>query len=507
MIRLPRSSRSVLLAGFLLLVGLLFPRAVAFVRTTGRASSPFERGERALGEGRFFQAEIAFRQALFSPDRDRALGRLGQLALLRGDENEALERLRAAVQLRPDDVTSWACLGWLEWRRGAIELAEQAWNQGMRYDGHFLVHGLKGEAAYRRRAMPEAREEFRALLSEDAPASWRAWAHLRLGTLDAPTDPASALAHWRAALEVEAAREVPWSPSPELIFQRPAGEASRHAEELAGFLETLRARGDEEPILALAQLLVGQQDGCGAASLLEELAEGTAVPRVEASLGYARILCGEAEAGLRALHSARTRASDDPFVRQLLARAYLERGWPRAARYELDQARELSPKNPLIALDLARVAQEEGSYEEADAWFSEAWEQAQGSTDEPFVALVRARFYLETGWSVCERGKDAMAALLLSLPDEPETLRVYGRWLVLCGQPEQAIQVLERAVQSDTASADAYDALGEAYLAGGDRRAAARAFLEAADREPWRAASCRARAWLLAQAASFLPFP
>lgn len=502
--RLPRSSRAVLLAGVLLLAGLLFPRAAALGRPARRAPSPLERGERALSEGRFFQAEIAFRQALFSPDRDRALGRLAQLALLRGEEDEAREQLRAAVQLRPDDGTSWACLGWLEWNRGATGSAEEAWEQGMQFDGRFLVHGLKGEAAYRRRAMPEAREEFLRLLSEEAPASWRAWAHLRLGTLDALTDPASALAHWRAALEADTASKQPWSPSPEQIFRRPSGETARRAEELAGLLGTLLARGEEKPFLPLAQLLIGQQDGCGAAYLLEQAAEA---PRFEASLGYALVLCGEQGEGLRALHRARVRAASDPLVRELLARAYLERGWPRAARQELERALEISPEDPLIALDLARAARQEGAYEEADAWFSRAWEAAQGSRDEPFVALVRARFYLETGWSVCERGRDATMALLLSLPDDAETLRIYGRWLVLCGQPAEAVRVLRRALQMDAVSADACEALGLAYLAAGDQRRAARAFLEAADREPWRASSRHARAWLLEHAASLLPFP
>ncbi|MGC8875146.1 MAG: hypothetical protein ACP5SI_11970, partial [Chloroflexia bacterium] len=219
-----RSSRAVGLAGLLLVAGVLFPRLASLGRPAVRTPSAVERGERALGEGRFFRAEIAFRQALFSPEGDRALGRLGQLALLRGEEQEAQERLRAAVQLHPEDANSWACLGWLEWKRGERTLAEEAWRQGLSVRGHFLVHALRGEAAYQSRAMAEARQEFASLLADSAPPDWQAWAHLRLGTLDAYADPASALAHWRAALKAGPVGGETWSPPPELIFRKPSGE-------------------------------------------------------------------------------------------------------------------------------------------------------------------------------------------------------------------------------------------------------------------------------------------
>jgi tetratricopeptide (TPR) repeat protein len=505
MSRLPRNGRALLLSGLLLLLGLLYPDLAALGRPGKPVPTLLEQGERYLSEGRFFRAEVAFLQALSSPGGEKALGRLGLLALLRGEENEARERLRAAVQLQPDDRTAWACLGWLEANRGELSVAQEIWAQGLVPGDSFLIHGLRGELAYRRRSMEDAREEFLALLAADAPPPWRAWAHLRLGTLAAPSDPGAALAQWRAALHPGGAEDLPWTPSPELLFGMPAGEAARRAEELAGVLDALSQ--SEKPTLALAQVLIGQQDGCGAAYLLEQGREPVAEATSQAYLGYALFLCGEATEGLRALHQARILAPGDPLVRHLLARVYLDRGWLRAARGELERLLEISPEDPLVMLDFARLAQQEGLYEEADAWISQAWLAAAGGKAEPFLAFLRARFYLESGWSLCDKGKEAVEELLLRLSNEPETWRAYGRWLTQCGKPADAITALQRAVEMDPTSAEAYEALGLAYLAAGDRSSAARAFLEAADREPWGAASHHARAWLQAHPTALVSLP
>ena len=494
-----RSVRALSLAGLLFLLGLLYPALASRLRPAPRPPSPLALGEADLRQGRFYRAERAFRQALGDTGtRARAAGRLGLLALLREDDIQAEAQLLVAAQMMPDDATVWACLGLLRARRGEQEVASSAWAESLAQPGpHFLALGLRGEEEYRQGAMAAARNDFTALLGEEAPPEWTAWAYLRLGILDVLDDPSSAVAYLQAAQEAEAGWEGEWVPSPELLYGRPVGERVHRAEELAGLLPAIATLPPAQLALAAGQVVLGQMDPAGAAWLLQE-AVALAPDNVPAlaSLGWARFSAGQEQPGLRQLHAALIRAPRDPLVHQLLARAYVGRGWARAARHELERALELSPDDPVILLDLARAAQAAGDYGEAGRRIEEAYGKSVGTGKTPLYALLRARFYLDSGWSLCEQGKSAAEALPLFMPDAGEAWRIQGSVLVGCGRPGEAVVALEKAIGLDPPSAEGYDALGLAYLALGQREAAGQAFLEAAAREPWSRWSRHAREWL-----------
>lgn len=509
--RLSANERALFWAGLLLLAGLLFPLLVRPLPPP--EPSDYILGERALQEGRFYQAEQHFRRALDDPEtKARALGRLGLLALLRGNQGEAIWRLQAAIRADPNDTAAQAYLGLLYLQRGDETAAMETWEQARAQAGAraqraagptFLVLALRGEAHYRWGEMAAAAADMAALLEEAPPSAWEQWAHLRLAVLTALDRPDEARDHLWIAQQRLPGGEWPWTPAPELIYQLPAGERRRRARELDRLLASLGDLSRGERALAIGQLLLAQDDASGAVHLLEAAAllrpQDT---RLRAYLGYARVLLGQGSAGLRLLHSALVWAPHDPLNHHLLARAYLEQGRTGAARNELEQALGLSPDDPVILLDLAQVEQQAGDYAQAAHWFSQTLIEATGVEETCLYALIRARFYLESSWSLCEQGPAAARTAVRLNPDVAEAWRIEGAILAHCYRPREAIPLLRQALELDPASAAAYDALGIAYLALEEQDAARQAFIEAANREPGTIWSRHARNWLAAHPAS-----
>ncbi len=282
----------------------------------------------------------------------------------------------------------------------------------------------------------------------------------------------------------------------DLLFHLPAGETKRRIGELAGLMTTLAGATRKERALGLGQVLLGQGDVAGTLYALEAVAgEAVQDPTLRAYLGYARFLAGREPEGLHDLHQA-ILADGSPLPHHLLARAYLAKGWGEAARGELLRAQRLDPTNPAILLDLAQAEQLLGDYAAASDRLTEAVALAQGPEEKQLYALVRARFHLESGWDLCGRGLTAAQTLDRLASGWAAALRVRGGILAGCERSDQAIGILQEALRLNPDSAEGYALLGYAYLALGDREAAARSFLQAANREPASRWSRQAREWL-----------
>lgn len=229
-----------------------------------------------------------------------------------------------------------------------------AWLPGSRPQAHGEFHYRLGQIAERDGRAQDARSEYRAAL-ERAPGHYQA--AIRLGLLEARLG------------EIDAARA---------LLER--GLA----------LDPGNARG----LLALAQVHQVERDLAGACSLYSRAwaADTTHLPALE-RLAIARFLKGDAELALEAARELARRAGPRaPLAARcayLLARsAERERaGWPlwtTPERAEADlasaegdrtraealweQARARDPEDPVIALELARLARARGDLEAAEAW-------------------------------------------------------------------------------------------------------------------------------------------
>jgi tetratricopeptide (TPR) repeat protein len=487
----------------MLILGLLYPNLASLLEPP--PPSPFALGRESLREEKFYRAELLFREALSisAPDdganlQGQVLGYLGLLSLLRGDNDLAYWQLQAAVQADPSETPFLAYLGQTLENLDLREAALQTWSEALNRPGpSFLALGLRAESHYRLGEMGEADRDFTALLENDLPGEWQRWACLRLAILSAVEGSKQAQAYIEQAQTPFPPQQNTWYPSPELLFGMPAGEGERRIEELAGLLEATPGASREENILAIGQMLLGQADTSGAAFLLEQIAHlAENDMRVLAYLGYARFSVGQEKEGLRNLHTSLVWAADDPLPHLLVARAYLERGWYRAAVNELLRAVATSPGDPVILADLAEAYRQEGDYEQAAHWFKEAVSYRTGTDEEPVYRLMWARFHQESGWDICGDGLVAAESLARLTPEWPVALRIQGAILARCGFAAEAVAVLDQATKLDPNSAEGFDSLGLAYLALGSEAAARGAFRRAANQEPASRWSRHARSWL-----------
>lgn len=109
----------------------------------------------------------------------------------------------------------------------------------------------------------------------------------------------------------------------------------------------------------------------------------------------------------------------------------------------------LDPDNPAFAAEVAEAYRLNGDYEQAEEWFVRGTALADG--DARFVAL-QAAFYADNEYALAERGRERVAIAAESFPDAPQIQASWGRVLMLTGEVESAVTVLELALALDTQS-------------------------------------------------------
>lgn len=160
-----------------------------------------EAATRAAGEGRWTDAEQAWRRVLaLDPRHPQALYSLGVHAFQRGDLDEALRALQASNATRPGDPVVLLSIGRVHRERGDVEAERRAVEASLAADPYFLP-GLLAKAE---------------LLE-------------RLGQVKA------AVGVYRNALKVAPA-EPHWPPALRPQLQRGRALVQRYSEELAAFL-------------------------------------------------------------------------------------------------------------------------------------------------------------------------------------------------------------------------------------------------------------------------------
>lgn len=114
----------------------LGPLAISFLLVAAApapstdAQAAFDRGERALAEGRLDQAVAAYKEALSkSPGYAAALNGLG-LALFKQDQKpEAIQQFKAATQANPSFALAWSNLGFASRKMGDAPAAVAAYER------------------------------------------------------------------------------------------------------------------------------------------------------------------------------------------------------------------------------------------------------------------------------------------------------------------------------------------------------------------------------------------
>src|SRR5260221_647195 len=217
----------------------------------------------------------------------------------------------------------------------------------------------------------------------------------------------------------------------------------------------------------------------GAARYLEAaVSQGRATYDVYLLLGRTyRQLGRPAEASAQFERAARLRPTADAFYQQALAER--EAGQAARAQVALMRARQLDPRDPLIAHQLGLACLEQGLLTQAEG---ELQEGLTLQADHPaiLVALGRVRSAQHRWDEACELYRRVIAVA----PDDAGAQLDLGRALLALRRLTEATHAFEQAVRLAPESAEGEVALGMGYHAQGKRRQAKRALERALDLDP-----------------------
>jgi tetratricopeptide (TPR) repeat protein len=217
----------------------------------------------------------------------------------------------------------------------------------------------------------------------------------------------------------------------------------------------------------------------GAARYLEAaVSQGRATYDVYLLLGRTyRQLGRPAEASAQFERAARLRPTVDAFYQQALAER--EAGQAARAQVALMRARQLDPRDPLIAHQLGLACLEQGLLTQAEG---ELQEGLTLQADHPaiLVALGRVRSAQHRWDEACELYRRAIAVA----PDDAGAQLDLGRALLALRRLTEATRAFEEAARLAPESAEAQIALGMCYHAQGKRRQAKRALERAVELDP-----------------------
>ncbi len=326
-------------------------------------------GQLALLRGEREQAEQHFRTALRAGEEPQALAGLGSLAIERGDLDGALRMIGRAAELAPNDALIQFMLGQAFAQRGTTAFAEQAFRNALRLrpDLHMIRSWLASVLLQEGRAA-DAGVVYQELLA--APGFENA-ALVGLGDVARAQGRAEdAIAAYRDALAAQ-----PGQAQPTLAFAWTLANLGRVDEALAAYDTCLALNDDGDVRAARAQMLAAAGRLPDAKAELERLVErNPADARARGQLALVSEQLG-ALAAADAHAAAALSIARSPTLQLLRARAQLREGQPDAARALLDGlAREQLP--PALAAQrwglLGRVADRSGRYDDAVGAFAEA---------------------------------------------------------------------------------------------------------------------------------------
>jgi predicted Zn-dependent protease len=463
---------------------------------------------------------------VFGPDPHDDIRRLDSL-FVAGRYHDALRTALDLTQHTPSFAPGWARLGMLRAIRGEQTWASQALGyaiglglQGRDRDLARLYQariaaaaGQRNEAIqfwgliseqsslYRLRRILEAESllaaqdyagaeaTYRAALQPTnwwpiaLPPEWHTLAQTRLAALRASSDPAAAQAEL-ARISAPAPPEP--LPSDSSLVRPLLPAASPDPQRIAAALGA--APGLRAQLLGQIYLDAGWY-------ALAEVQFAAVAPESPGALAaatyaaYTRWRAGARAEGRSQLEALVAARPDEPRARALLALTYLADQDETAARAQLDTVRAMAPQAPDTHLAWAQWYAARHDYITAADEYRRAFNDAPPG-ERGRYALAMARFHVDTALHVCDIGIVAAEESARLLPDDAQAWVTLAAARLGCDDPAGARDAAAHALARAPADAEANYYLGRALLAVGERSAARRALIQAADlapASPWRA--------------------
>ncbi len=429
-----------------------------------------------------------------------------ELALLSGRAGQATEQYEALIELEPASPKLWNELGAAHHQAGALEAAANAYGRAIELDEAYALAWNNFAIARHHRGEEGAQEAFeRALAGGRAPAEVArnlGWFWHRRG------EPARAEECYRLALARIPGLATAWTGLGMLYLE--SGRIGEARRALAQAVESDPLLPEARYHYAFALSASGDYPGAlRETSRALELSPYITTPRfrllIDLQFEDASVPAPDLDVAEQ-LPAGETVAAFDFQPAELEAILVEEHGDVGDAAPVPASDPDLTSAASIEPLAAARVALDAGQYAEADAHTRRAALQGASPAD---VALLQAEVFLAGGAAgeavdrfgavlaardegavvapeALQRTLHDMAAALLELGRGEEALRhaealyeevagsppaavLLARACDATGQPERAIQILERAVAQRPADVDLLTRLGDACLRRGER--------------------------------------
>ncbi|MGC9400465.1 MAG: tetratricopeptide repeat protein [Anaerolineae bacterium] len=218
--------------------------------------------------------------------------------------------------------------------------------------------------------------------------------------------------------------------------------------------------------------------GLAACALARAVEANPTSGKAQAWLGATLEKIDRATEALAHLNRATALNPTSPLGWALLGRYQLERGNYAAAREALLTAHHLDPQNPALCLEMAAALAGESRYEALKPWIEAALERAN---EDPAIYKAAARFYLTRNLTHPPYPLEAAQDATTLAPEDAEAQMLLGWSLLQAGEPQAALEKLNRAVMLDPRLAQAHHLRGLALQALGRTEEAEAAFVQAID--------------------------
>jgi tetratricopeptide (TPR) repeat protein len=191
--------------------------------------------------------------------------------------------------------------------------------------------------------------------------------------------------------------------------------------------------------------------------------------------GERQLARGQSDAAVGTLRRAAAIDHDNRRYQLALATALATDRQDAAATQVLMRLRELTPEDPDVSVQLARLAARNQDFDEAVRHYENAvygmWTADQGDARRA-LRIELIRYLLDHQ----QRARALSELLILSgnLPDDPGAQAEAGRLYFEAGEPQRALEHYQRALRANAKNEGILAAAGEAAFAAHDYRAAQR---------------------------------
>lgn len=418
--------------------------------------------------------------------------RLAQIALLRGECPQA--QLHAAQALgqplrRDDAAIAHLVAGQCAALHGDAGHAEAEWRSVDRRSPFApLADVLRAERALVEGRTTDAIGFLEAARAKPLPEPWSALVRVRIA--QALSEPGTAV----LSLQAIAAPLPPPSADTRPFFPISTAEIEQWRGQLIGIAE----QPDDDRALLMGQHLLDAKLYRLAIVQFERVPfDGPNGVLAQAQAAFARWQLGQTAAAADQLRELAAAAPDEPVVATLFAVVATQSGALDAADAALNAAEKAHPLDPAIALVRSDLLAARRDYPAAVAERRRARDLAQPEVKARY-AVAFAQQHLDLTYNVCSNGISAARDATTIAPGDAATWQVLAATLYHCrqysGAAEAALQGIGLA--SDNAALQFY--AGAALWNSGDRDAARRHLLRAADLDPagaWRERAEGAVGW------------